>query len=280
MAPTKQFTLISDALLAKYAHLIYEMSGISISPQKKSLLTNRLNRRLKATGIKNFKAYYSHLNELPSNHAEWDSFLQEITTHETFLFRDERHWIWFQNEFLPGIISETRQRNRTASLRIWSAACSTGDEAFTVASCIANTLPTYSQWNIKIIGTDIGVGAVKQAQNAEFGERAMRLVPPAIRKRYFRQLKESRLWKPKDMLPPLTHFQRHNLLDPLRELPFDLVILKNVLIYFDGASKKTVIENVERLMRPGSILICGAAEGASSLLGNYQRLEPWLYRRK
>jgi len=280
MAPTKQLTQVTDGQLAKYAHLIYEISGISISPQKKALLTNRLNRRLKATGIVDFEAYYNHLKKLASNHAEWDAFLQEITTHETFLFRDEQHWTWFQTDYLPDVISKTRQKQRSASLRIWSAACSTGDEAYTVASCIANTLPTYAQWDIKIIGTDIGVGAVQQAQNAEFGERAMRLVPPAIRKRFFRQLPESRLWKPKDTLTPMTRFQRHNLLHPLSESPFDLVILKNVLIYFDTASKKTVVGNIERLMKPGSILICGAAEGASSLLGNYQRIEPWLYRKK
>ncbi|HUT14523.1 MAG TPA: CheR family methyltransferase, partial [Thermoguttaceae bacterium] len=107
---------------------IYDRTGIRVSPQKKTLLSNRLRRRLKQTGIEDFGEYYRHLKGLRPNDPEWDLLLQEITTHETYLFRDEAQWDWFRNTFLPQCASEVRSGTAQRSLRVWSAACSTGDE--------------------------------------------------------------------------------------------------------------------------------------------------------
>jgi chemotaxis protein methyltransferase CheR len=206
-----------------------------------------------------------------------DHFLQEITTHETYLFRDESNWNWFRTQFLPGLSAAAEKGDRTRTLRIWSAACSTGDEAFTAASCLVSSLPNYQRWAIKILGTDIGVGAVTRAGDPEFGSRAMRLVPDDIRRKCFDK-RDGELWKPKAELTRLVEFRRHNLLDCLAQAPFDLVFLKNVLIYFDADSKRRVIENVRKLLRPGALLVAGAAEGVSDLLKDLERMEPWLYR--
>jgi chemotaxis protein methyltransferase CheR len=163
-------------------------------------------------------------------------------------------------------------------LRIWSAACSTGDEAFTIACCIAAALPNYQQWDIRIFGTDIGVGAVAQAQSAVFGERAMRLVSEDYRRRFFTKAKDAQIWQAKPLLTGMTEFQQHNLMDPLRQRPFDLVFLKNVLIYFDASSKQKVLANVREVVGPGGLLVAGAAEGVADLLKDFQRIHPWLYR--
>ena len=98
-SPLKQVT---DAELGNFAQLIYQRTGIHVSPQKKMLLSNRLRRRLRDTGIEDFSAYYQHLKRLKDTDPEWDAFLQEITTHETYLFRDESQWNWFRNDFLAG----------------------------------------------------------------------------------------------------------------------------------------------------------------------------------
>ena len=145
-------------------------TGIRVVPQKKTLLSNRVRRRLRETGIAGFDEYYKHLTRLRADDPEWDEFLQEITTHETYLFRDENQWRWFRETYLPQCAAEARSGNRPASLRIWSAACSTGDEAFTAACCVAACLPNYQQWRIRILGTDIGVGAVAQATSARFSD--------------------------------------------------------------------------------------------------------------
>ena len=129
-------------------------------------------------------------------------------------------------------------------MRIWSAACSTGDEAFTTACCIAACLHNFREWKIRILGTDIGIGAVEQATTAVFGERAMRLAPEEYGRRFFIKAKDAQIWQAKPVLTEMVTFRQHNLMDPLRERPFDLVFLKNVLIYFDKDSKERVVDNV------------------------------------
>lgn len=269
---------VSDAQLSNYADLIYRRTGITISPQKKMLLSNRLRRRLRETGLPDFEAYYKLLLKLPAADAEWDAFLQEITTHETFLFRDEAQWTWFRQDYVPLLQARARQGGAKRA-RIWSAACSTGDEAYTAASCLAAGLLDRSQWKLEILGTDIGIGAVAQAQSPVFNERAMRLVPEAIRKSHFSKPSDDPVWKPRETLTAMTRFKQHNLLDKLNEPPFDLVIVKNVLIYFDAQSKEQVLRHVRAAVAPGAHLIVGAAEGAGDWLKDWERLQPWLYRR-
>ena len=175
--PPAALEQVSEAELARFAALIYARTGIRVSPQKRTLLSNRLRRRLRVTGIAGFGAYYEHLKRLRSHDPEWDAFLQEITTHETYLFRDEKHWEWFCREFLAECQAQAAAGQRRRTLRIWSAACSTGDEPVTAACCAAACLADFSQWSVRIVGTDIGVGALEQARAGVFGQRAMRLVP-------------------------------------------------------------------------------------------------------
>lgn len=270
--------LVTDDQLDRYAELIYARTGIRISSQKKTLLSNRLRRRLRATGIDCFDRYFAHLQKLRADHAEWDAFLQEITTHETYLFRDANQWEWFSQTYLPEIQAAARQGERTKTLRIWSAACSTGDEACTIACCIADKLVNHREWRIDIVGTDIGIGALEQARKQVFGVRAMRLVPPTYRTRFFSRVDQDH-WSVQPPLKQWLSFRQHNLLEPLAGLPFDLIFVKNVLIYFDGASKQQVLQTVHKALRPEGLLVTGPAEGVADLVRDYERIQPWLHRK-
>jgi len=270
---------ITDEQLASYAALIYDRTGISVSPKKKTLLSNRVRRRLRETGIADYDAYLKHLKKLRSQDPEWDHFLQEITTHETYLFRDESQWKWFRKEFLPECVKKSRETGKR-SLRIWSAACSTGDEATTVAVCIADAIPNFREWKIQIVGTDIGIGALEHARSGVFDERAMRLVDEGLKRRFFVKSREAEIWRPKPEITSMLTFKQHNLIEPLaREAAFDLVIIKNVLIYFDAKSKATVMKHVLDRVAPGGLLLSGAAEGISDLVRHLERVQAWLFRK-
>jgi chemotaxis protein methyltransferase CheR len=279
--PTSPFApveLVTDAQLARYARLIHDKTGIRVSPHKKLLLSNRLRRRLRGTGIRSFDAYYRYLEQLPANHPEWNAFYQEITTHESYLFRDEQQWDWFSRAFLKEHVLATRTSGGPRRLRAWSAACSAGEEAYTIACCVAAGLPNLQAWEVDILGTDIALGEIRRARQPAYGRRAMRLVPKKLG-RFFQENADSQTWSPKPVLQRMVRFRQHNLLGALKEQPFDIVFLKNVLIYFDKESKAKVLQNVGPLVRPGGLLVAGAAEGVVSLLGGFRRLEPWLFRR-
>jgi chemotaxis protein methyltransferase CheR len=279
VAPPAPLAEVTDDELARYAELIYARTGIRISPQKKTLLSNRVRRRLKQTGAGGFADYYDRLRRLPPSDPEWDAFLQEITTHETFLFRDAGQWEWFRREYLLRCAAEARSGNRQRSLRIWSAACSTGDEAFSAACCIADCLPNHAEWRIRILGTDIAAGAVEQAKTGVFGRRAMRLVPESYRRRFFRKAATADVWQACPVLTRLVAFRQHNLLDRLHDGPFDLVFLKNVLIYFAPESKRRVMDHARSIIGRGGYLVAGPAEGIGDLVKDFVRLRPWLWQR-
>lgn len=267
---------VCDEQLARYASLIYDQTGIKVSPQKKTLLSNRLRRRLRATGVESYDDYLALLRRLPVSDPEWDAFLQEITTHETYLFRDQGQWDWLRGEYLPRVQAEARAGRRSRSLRIWSAAASTGDEAATIACCLADRLTNPSEWKIEIVGTDIGVDAVRQAQQGAFSESAMRHTPESYRRRFFTQGSPPRPWVLRPHLAAWLTFRQHNLLSPMPG-GFDLAFLKNVLIYFDADSKRRVMQNVTAALKPGAALITGPAEGVSDFLTGFERGQPWLH---
>jgi chemotaxis protein methyltransferase CheR len=176
-------------------------------------------------------------------------------------------------------MSRSRSGKREKSLRIWSAACSTGDEAYTIATCIVANVPDHANWKIEIVGTDIGIGAVQQAQQGVFNERSMQLVPDPLRRKLFDPVPGTTSWKAKPILARWMSFRQHNLLEPLKEKRFDLIFVKNVLIYFDVASKKRALSHIVPLLAPGGALVTAAAEGVSGLIHDLTKEKPWLYRR-
>jgi chemotaxis protein methyltransferase CheR len=271
-----KLTDVTASQLGRYAKLIYDKVGIVVSPQKVTLLSNRVRRRLRATGIESYEEYYKLLRDCPADDPEWEHFLQEITTHETYLFREQKHWDWLREEFTRELIASHKAGQREATVRVWSAACSTGDEAVTIACCLADGLPK-TGWKVEILGTDIGAATVAQAQRLAFGERAVRLVPGHYLKLFFEKAASGNAWTPRAPIRDMLRFETHNLLDPIREPAFDLIVLKNVLIYFDAASKRRVLNNVRHALSPRGFLITGAAEGVGDLLDGMQSKLGWLH---
>ena len=277
MITVSQNADVTPQQLDRYARLVYEKIGVTISAQKTTLLSNRLRRRLRALNLDCYDAYYELLRKVAADYPEWDEFLNEVTTHETYLFRDETHWNWLRNVYLPQILLEGRAGRRPKSLRVWSAACSTGDEATSIACCAADRLTPMNEWKIEVFGSDVGAGAVAQARKLTFGERAMRLVPADHKRRFFDRLTDG-THAAKPMLRELVRFETHNLLYPLKQPAFDLIFLKNVLIYFDVASKRKVLETVRRALKPGGMLVTGAAEGVAELIKDMESTSGWLHR--
>jgi chemotaxis protein methyltransferase CheR len=269
---------LTEAEFEKFRALIYQAAGIRIPTTKRILVSNRVRRRLRATGIDTYSAYYAFLTSAAGK-PEMPRFLDEITTNETYFFRDEHHYQWLGETFLPEIARQGRQHKRPKSLRIWSAACATGEELYSIAIKIMDHKSMFTDWSVTLLGTDLSGAALDAARAGKYDARALRLIPENQRALYFDFDLSAARWTLKREIKALATWKQHNLLKPLAESPFDCIFLKNVLIYFDPESKATVVRHVLASMAKGGYLVAGPTEGIYPMLGSLTKHKTWLYQR-
>lgn len=272
-------TVLDDALFDRFLALIYRVAGISIPKTKKVLVSNRLRRRLKATGINDFAAYYALLTS-PAGAKEMPQFLDEITTNETYFFRDLHQYTWFGKEFLAEILDQAQKRVRPRRLRVWSAAASNGSELYSLALTILDQKGAFAGWDVTLFGSDLSEAILRDARLGRFDAHALRLVDPERRRRYFDEDAPAQRWAVKPEVRAMAQWKPHNLMKPLvGQAPFDCIFLKNVLIYFDANSKKTVARHIVEALAPRGYLVLGPTETIPQLSELLERRKPWLYQK-
>lgn len=258
--------------------LIFRQSGIRVPENKVLLLSNRIRRRLKAKELTDFQSYL-RLLRAPGGQAEWEELLNVVTTNETSFFRTEKHFEWLQTEFLDDLRERHRQGQHAARARIWSAACSTGEEPYTIAMCLAESRHKLPDWKLEVYGTDLSQDVLTKARAAVFHEQAIADVPEKLRTKHFTFSSETSCWTAKPTLSSFVSIARHNLMEPSKERDFDCVFIRNVLIYFSRESKQVVIDHLVRSLAPGGYLVVGPSEGIFDMLGMLQKRSTFLYQK-
>jgi chemotaxis protein methyltransferase CheR len=269
---------LTETEYQKYCELIYRVAGIRIADNKCVMVSNRVRRRLRATGISTFAEYHAFLTS-PSGSTEMPLFLDAITTNETYFFRDIQNYDWLGDMFLPELRQQALARKRARTLRIWSAACSTGEEPYSIALKLFAKKELLTGWRITILGTDLSGTVLNAARIGSYDARAIRLIEPAQRTQYFDEELSAERWTVKPEIRALVKWKQHNLLFPLNEELFDCIFLKNVLIYFDTESKQSVVKNVIGALAKGGYLVVGPTEGIYTMLDSLTKHTPWLYQR-
>ena len=269
---------LTNEEFAKFCGLIYRVAGIRIAENKRVMVSNRIRRRLRAVGITGFGEYYAHLTS-PAGNGEMPLFLDAITTNETYFFRDPQHYEWLGESFLPEVAHQAAVRKRPRRLRIWSAACSTGEEPYSIALKLLERKPLLAGWRLTVLGTDLSGAVLDAARAGRYDARAVRLVEPALRQAFFDEDPKTQRFSIKPEVKALVTWKQHNLLSPLKEEPFDCIFIKNVLIYFDQDSKQIVVRNLVASLAPGGYLVVGPTEGIYAMLDPLGKLKPWLYRK-
>ena len=236
---------------------------------KDELLIERLHRRFRAAAVADCAAYAALLSSGAEGEAEWAGLEAEITVGETFFFRYAEQFNALRATILPALIA-ARASERV--LRIWSAGCSTGAEAYSLAILVHELLgDARSDWRVSILGTDISVEALATARAAEYGRWALRTMPPEERLRYFTRLpaapgiRREGGYALRPEYRGSVRFERGNLLTlvdpgPPQGEPFDLILCRNVLIYFDARTVAAVVRGLGRRLRPEGWLLLGHAE--------------------
>jgi chemotaxis protein methyltransferase CheR len=261
---------------ALFERLIYRTTGIRMQSGKITLLSNRIRRRLRHHGLHSFEEYYTLLTA-GSLKGELEEFIDAVTTNETYFFRTEGHFDWFRGEFLDEMASRVAAREHPRSLRLWSAACSSGEEVYTLAICLAEARGKLAGWQLKILGTDISGSSLEAARAARYEGRTLENVSPERLARHFQQSGDA--WTVRPSVTKPCEFRTHNLLKPLGEKGFDAIFVRNVMIYFDRESKRTAVGHLLDALAPGGYLVVGPADGIYDLLGNLERKSSFLYHK-
>jgi len=251
-----------DPAYLKIRDLIYRISGIYHAEEKLYLLIGRCARRMVALGVVNPSEYLEHLTTRGNRDAELRLLLNEITIGETYMFRHPCQLDALRNVILPQIL-QVKGLISLKRLRFWCAGCSTGEEPHTLAMFLLEEKDKLlAGWTFDILATDLNDNSLEAARAGIYGEYALRSTSDALRRKYFKDVGDKKL-QANDLLKAPIHFDRINLRDDNKMLfqkGIDIIFCCNVLIYFDLASKRRVVQHFYSNLLPGGYLFMGSAE--------------------
>jgi len=240
---------------------IYDISGIYFQDNKKYLLESRLQKRLSFLKINTYEEYLDYLKYNPNKEIEKKFLFEVITINETFFFRNQPQLDALVSSVIPDVMSEKKLTNKN-TLRIWSAASSSGEEAYSIAMILDDLVrPKYPGLKVEIVGTDINHIVVDTARKGIYREYSVRNMPPYYMKKYIKTVDNTYEVDPK--LKPMVNFRIMNLFDDLSMkamINFDVVYCANVLIYFDLQSKIKVVSNLYNSLNKNGYLFIGYSE--------------------
>jgi chemotaxis protein methyltransferase CheR len=262
---------ITDAEFAKFQRFIFEEAGISMADAKKALVTGRLSKRLAAHGLSSFGEYFNLISS-GKHPAEVQMAVDLLTTNETYFFREIKHFEFMRTQVLAA-------RSRPQPYRIWSAASSTGEEAYSMAMVLADCMQT-TPW--EILGTDISTKVIDGARRALYSMERGRHIPADYLRRFCRKGSgeyDGFLLVDRSLRSKVS-FRQVNLNTTLPELgQFDMVFLRNVMIYFNNDTKREVVARVISTIKPGGYFCVGHSESLNDISTAVQMVAPSIYKK-
>jgi len=251
---------ISDKDFEQLRDFIYNLCGMYFHSTKKYFLESRLTRRMEATGAKTYQDYYLMLKS-PRGSEELKFLMDEITTNETYFFRNVPQLAALETKLLPEIV-ETKNKMGFRKLRIWSAASSSGEEAYTMAMILLEKRATLlKDWIIEIVGTDINETVISQAKEGVYNAYSVRNIPDVYKRKYIKEDNGKFILSPE--VKKFVTFNKLNLYEDSKMIfmkSFDFIFCANVLIYFDTASKSKVVQHFYNNLQPYGYFFVGQSE--------------------
>ncbi|MCF6093384.1 protein-glutamate O-methyltransferase CheR [Microaerobacter geothermalis] len=237
---------MEDKDFLQFIERVKKRTGIDLAQYKEAQMKRRLTSLREKRGFHSFETFFQALVKEPALYHE---FLDRITINVSEFFRNPARWDVLTNKIIPELMKETRK------LKIWSAACSTGEEPYTLAMILSRFYPLHE---IKILATDIDDGAIDKAKNGIYVERAVQDVPKDLLHKYF--VKEQFHYRISQEVKNCVQFKRHNLLSDPFDTNFDLIVCRNVMIYFTEEAKSQLYHKFNKALRKGGVLFVGSTE--------------------
>lgn len=269
----------SDQDFQRIRRIINEVAGISLADGKRELVYSRLSRRLRQHGLRCFGDYCNFLESSGPASDEMREFINALTTNLTSFFRESHHFEFLAQELIPALIRERSFSNRR--IRIWSAGCSTGEEPYSIAMVLRETLPAVG-WDVKVLATDLDSNVLATAERGVYEWSRVKDLPETRLRRWFQKGsgEQSGLVRTAPALRSLITFRQLNLMDdwPMRG-PFDLVFCRNVVIYFDKPTQRTLFERFADLLIAQGHLFVGHSESLFKVTERFVPLGKTIYRK-
>lgn len=255
-----------------FAQYIHSLCGLSLDETKAYLIENRLSGLAQEAGCSTFSELYYRAKSDSTQGLE-RKIIDAITTGETLFFRDSAPFDLLQHKILPDLVdrrARTSLRGLPLPIRIWSAACSTGQEVYSIAITLKELFRDLERYNIRLLGTDISNQAIAQASRGLYSRLEIeRGLPRDKLERYF-TLQDS-TWKVRDEIRALVSFRNFNLLNDFSSLGrYDIIFCRNVAIYFNDADKTALFNRIARILEPDGCLVIGATESITGLCPAYE----------
>lgn len=272
---------LSDTEFQQVQRIVYKAAGLAIAENGRILLSSRVRKRLKILGLESFRDYIRLLSSDP-NGTELTAFLDAVCSKETSFFRTPSHFDWFISEFLskPKLADEFDsgfwQEPGRGSFRVWSAACSSGEEAYSLAIILLHHKARLTGLNVQLFASDLSTSVIEYAKDGLYSSKDIAKLDVAVQNYFEPDGVDMRV---KSVVRKQVQFFQHNLMQPAPHKDLDCLFLRNVLIYFDKASKAKVLGHVIDAIRPGGFLVTGPSEGVFDIPFGLQRIKPFLFRR-
>lgn len=254
LAPRVQMTEEEARLIQE---IIHEYCGLSHGLDSTFFLERRLGPRLDALGLSSYREYYHYLRYDPSGGRELEDLVERITTHETYLFREDYQLEAFRDEIMPDLARKLQRRKR---LLVWSAGCSTGEEVYTIAMLLKES-KLFDDWLVRVVGSDISRQVVAQARRGSYGPSSFRTTSAHFQTKYFRE--QEGKFHIRDDIRAMCSFGQLNLLSTERFDVLgrcDVVFCRNVLMYLSTDARHRIVEAFYDTLNPGGYLLLGHSE--------------------
>lgn len=278
MTPQRHSIRLSSADLnieqfGTVSRLVRRFSGINLKEGKEALVRARLMKRIRALNLQSIEAYLNYL-ESEEGAGELECMIDVMTTNKTGFFREAEHFKFLREQILPEIDS--------ARMRFWSAACSSGEEPFSLAISLRESLVDIDTRDCLILASDISRRMLEKARQAVYSAEKVANLPEAIRRKYFDKIAGGigSNYRVKDSVRSLVRLGRLNLMEawPMKG-PFDVIFCRNTMIYFDRSTQQTLINRFWELLRTGGYLFVGHSEGLSGISHRFHYVRPATYRK-
>lgn len=269
---TEEFNLLRE--------FIYEHTGISLADHKKALVYSRLAKRLRFHGLSSYADYHDMLLNKDADGHELVEMTNAITTNKTEFYREAHHFEFMSEHIVPSM-KQQAVISGSKKIRMWSAASSTGQEPYTMAMSLLDSLTDYQSWDIKILATDIDTNVLAIAETGIYNQEQSEQLPEDKLRRYFQKSRggQDGLVMAKPLIKSLVSFRQLNLLKepwPMSSL-FDVIFCRNVIIYFDKQTQQKLITRLSKMLKPKGYLMLGHSEALHSIDHDFDHLGKNIY---